>query len=407
MSRARRAIALSDIHLGSEAGYLHSKHPAFPDNRAAFRALLDELGPQDEVVLNGDILDLAMAGLNDTYGDLKEFFKILSETGPYKRVVFIPGNHDHHFWRFICELHFINGRIHRGMSPPSHLEYPYCFIDERFSNRDQDSPFPMILEDLWPKETPVPELVVKYPHHLARVPSKKDRNACYLFTHGHFLEDLFKPMNHIIQPVLLEELEAFNNIWLEAFNYHIGHAGKLSDRARELLKGYEKGGIVGRFTARKVISAVQDRLKEGFNLFWPQTWLLRYTFRTLVRKFSFEKQSSLFNVSIDDKMKENIRHYIQKYILNRYRHGSTESRQYPGYGNIPTPFTFVFGHTHQPIQYPGDGTHVIIEDLIYPLANTGGWLRTDGTVTGNGENAGLLNIGPHGIRWHSLENKLR
>jgi hypothetical protein len=31
----------------------------------------------------------------------------------------------------------------------------------------------------------------------------------------HFLEDLFKLVNYIIQPAYLEELEAFNNFWLK------------------------------------------------------------------------------------------------------------------------------------------------------------------------------------------------
>ncbi len=49
---------------------------------------------------------------------------------------------------------------------------------------------------------------------------------------------------------------------------------------------------------------------------------------------------------------------------------------------------------------------VVIEGKTYPLANNGGWLRTDGTEEANGENAGILGIDGAGIRWETLEGKI-
>ena len=227
MSKIKSAIALSDLHLGKDKGYLYSKDPKYKKNRDAVLTLLQSLGAQDELILVGDFLELSLSGHNEIYNEVKAFFTILAETGPYNRIIFIPGNHDHHFWRRLGEQVYINGKISQGQDPPDHEEYPFCFVDERFSSKDPKLPCKIILEELWPKKKPKPEFVIKYPHHLVKVVDK-DKEENYLFTHGHFLEDLFKPVNCLIDPARIDELEAFNNVWLEAFDYHLGHAGRLS-----------------------------------------------------------------------------------------------------------------------------------------------------------------------------------
>ena len=56
----------------------------------------------------------------------------------------------------------------------------------------------------------------------------------------------------------------------------------------------------------------------------------------------------------------------------------------------------------------GDGqAFVQIDDEVYPLANTGGWLRIDGSGAADGECAGVLRIDNAGPRWLSLKGRLR
>jgi hypothetical protein len=62
MSKVRTALALSDMHLGRDVGYLYSKDPDFNDpkfqnNADALLTFLQGFGPQDELILNGDILE--------------------------------------------------------------------------------------------------------------------------------------------------------------------------------------------------------------------------------------------------------------------------------------------------------------------------------------------------------------
>lgn len=410
MSKIKSAIAISDTHLGRDFGYLYSKDPndhKFKKNRSALLELLNNLGPQDELILNGDLLDMAQAGFDEIYQDVEAFFALLSETGPYKRIVYIPGNHDHHFWRALGEQVHINGKISQGMDPPGPELFPYFFIDERYSSQDPELPCKIILAYLWPKEKPAPEIVVKYPHHLVRIALDSGDEQYYLFTHGHFLEEMFRPINFLIEPAHLEDLEAFNNLWLEALDYHLGHAGRLSDRVKELVRGFKMGGKKAKQEVRKLRDIVYSILKKRLKLKWPITWLVKWGLNFIVKKIPLESKSGLFKAPIDEKLKKSIADYIEKYIVERYRKGKAKDYHFPKDADIPTPFTFVFGHTHRPVR--GEAVKeakVTIKGKTYPLVNTGGWLRTDGTKVANGENAGVLVVDKDGIRWKTLEGKL-
>jgi hypothetical protein len=71
------------------------------------------------------------------------------------------------------------------------------------------------------------------------------------------------------------------------------------------------------------------------------------------------------------------------------------------------PFTFVFGHTHIPIKDEDmERSRAVVNSEVYPLLNTGGWLRTDGPGIAGGENAGVLVINETGAFWKSLSGQL-
>jgi UDP-2,3-diacylglucosamine pyrophosphatase LpxH len=410
MSRTRTLIALSDLHLGRDVSYLNSRNPSYKKNRSALSSILKELGPQDELILAGDVLELSLGGLDEVYADLREFFGLLAESSQYQRIIYVPGNHDHHFWRALGEQVHIDGRLAKGMNPPGSEEYPFCFVDERFSSLDPSLPCAISIISLWPKHMEPPEIVVKYPHHLSTVRSENAEERSYLFTHGHFLEELFRPINFLIDPAHLEELEAFNNIWLEACDYHLGQAGRLSVRARDLVSMYEQGGKEAKEEVKKILNEVFENLKKKMRLGWPKTWLLGWLksyLSSLLKNTPLEPKSGLFGISINEKLKADIAEYIEKYVLHRYRQGKAEEYGFPSDKNIPTPFTFVFGHTHRPVKdLQKQGVEIVIQGKSYPLANTGGWLRTDGTGAANGENAGILVIDSAGVRWESLEGQL-
>lgn len=408
MRDIKTAVAMSDLHLGRDLGYLYSANPKFQKNRQALLDLLRKLGPQDELIINGDLLELSMAGLDEAYRELKDFFVLISEVPPLKRIVYVPGNHDHHFWRELAEHVCVNGQISQGMLPPTHQEYPSCFVDKYFSSFDQNLPCKILLAELWPKDKTPIEIVVKYPHHLIKVSADGEKKRHYLFTHGHFLEDLFTPINYIIEPARLDELEAFNNLWIEAFDYDFGRSGRLMDRVQDLVRKVEKGNKEAKQEIKGILNEVYLNCVKKLKLSGLKKAVLclaKSLVGSLVKEIPFEKRSGLFKAPIDEDLRAKIGEYIKKYITERYKKGMATKYNFPSDRDIPIPFTFVFGHTHRPAAEENQPP-IKVNDAIFPLANTGGWIRIDGTGAANGENAGVLVVDGRGTRWESLKGKL-
>jgi UDP-2,3-diacylglucosamine pyrophosphatase LpxH len=405
MRKLSSVVAISDLHLGKPENYLYSDHPSYNKNREAVIQALHDLGPQDQLILNGDLMELSLAGWNQVYKDLKGLFEILAECGPYEKIVYIPGNHDHHYWRMLVEqTNIFSCILHRG-SPPSNEMYPYCFVDVRFSSHETHQPSETLLPHLWPETHDTPEFIIKYPHHLFMIPAQKQMCNVYFFTHGHFLEPLFKPINYIIEPAHLEELEAFNNVWLEAFDYDLGHAGRMSERIFELEKIWHVGGFKAQETVRQIFKEIQNVLRESMRLRWWKSLFVQIVLRMAFKQLplhTLEKEGNLRKEPLDEKMIERIAHYIEKYVINRYQKGKSREYFLPVDADIPKPFHFVFGHTHRPTLEP---TPVEIMGNRFFVSNTGGWLRSDNTHP-TGANAGFQLINADGIQWISLEGKL-
>jgi hypothetical protein len=407
MSQVRNTIVLSDLHLGRETSYLYSKDERFKRNAQSLLTLLTDLGPQDEVILLGDLLELAIGSLDEVYRDAEKFFNLLAEAAPCKRIVFIPGNHDHHFWRELVEEVFINESLRKNSYPPGHFKYPRCFVDRHFSTSDPGTKAPIVLTEVWPKDQPMPEIVVKYPHHFVSIPSNEGKDIHYLFTHGHFLEDLFKPVNYIIQPAHLEELEAFNNFWLESFDYHIGHAGRLSTHIRKFLQSFQRWGPRDNPEMENMIDETFRQLRDKGYLTWLSACVLKYFFKGKLRKISWKENSGLYKAAVDEKLIRSVEDYIGRYVAPRYHKGKLEDFGLPADLDISMPFTFVFGHTHIPVKDEDMGkSRAIVDGEVYPLLNTGGWLRTDGPGIEGGENAGILVIDETGASWKSLSGQM-
>jgi metallophosphoesterase superfamily enzyme len=404
MRQIKSAIVMSDLHLGRSSSYLCSDHSAFAANRKAILNLLQQVGAQDELILNGDIMELSLAGWKEIGRELAEFFKLLAEAGPYQRIVYIPGNHDHHFWRLLVERILLLPKVENKNTLPDLDEYPFCFVDQKFSSRDYD----IMLNHFWPARSTMPEMVVKYPHHLLQVKGQQAADQIYLVSHGHFLEDLFIPMNILIEPARLDELEAFNNIWLEAFHYHLGQAGRLSNRVRALLDRYEKGGSQAYQVIKKVLDEIYVRINRKYRIVWPFNWMLKYAIKKIVKKVTLSRHSELFGVALNKDLKKNIRAYVTKYLLSRYKKTLKSDLHFPGETDIPSPFTFIFGHTHRPVagQELTDAW-IEIDRQIFPIANSGGWLRSDTTGKIKGQNAGIILINQEGWKWHSLIGQLK
>lgn len=84
-----RTAIVSDLHLGSATGEDLARDAAIR------RILLDEVAGADRLVLLGDALELRELPLADVVEVVRPFFEELGEAMAGRRVVIVPGNHDH------------------------------------------------------------------------------------------------------------------------------------------------------------------------------------------------------------------------------------------------------------------------------------------------------------------------
>jgi hypothetical protein len=84
-----RTAIVSDLHLGSANGEDLGRDPAIR------RILLDEIRDADRLVLLGDVLELRQLPMARVLETVRPFFEELGEAMAGRRIVLVPGNHDH------------------------------------------------------------------------------------------------------------------------------------------------------------------------------------------------------------------------------------------------------------------------------------------------------------------------
>ncbi|HVF79827.1 MAG TPA: metallophosphoesterase [Solirubrobacteraceae bacterium] len=85
-----RTLVISDLHIGLRAGAEVLRRPA------ALGVLLDRLADVDRLVLLGDTLELRHGPTRDALAIAEPILRAIGDAlGPERRVVIVPGNHDH------------------------------------------------------------------------------------------------------------------------------------------------------------------------------------------------------------------------------------------------------------------------------------------------------------------------
>lgn len=112
-----KTVVVSDLHLGAGHGADLVRMPFFRD------LLLAELAGADQVVLLGDIVELRDSPLQSALAAAAPFFERLGEAAAGARVVFVPGNHDHHLATTWLDRRRLHGARATGDVPALGLEH--------------------------------------------------------------------------------------------------------------------------------------------------------------------------------------------------------------------------------------------------------------------------------------------
>ena len=123
-----RWISLSDLHLGERNSLLShirpgslevdplSASPTMEALVACLRALVGQQSVKPNLVLHGDILEFATAPGQRALMVFERFVELtlVGNDALFDKMVYVPGNHDHHIWVSARETQYVEGLNDHG-----------------------------------------------------------------------------------------------------------------------------------------------------------------------------------------------------------------------------------------------------------------------------------------------------
>ena len=120
-----RYVCLSDMHLGEEDSLLtnvtgpdkvdlKSPSPVMIHLEKCLRHLISQTNDawkKPTLVLNGDILELALCTTEKSAMVFERLIELTMPVGGelFEKIIYMPGNHDHHFWETGREVQYLGG----------------------------------------------------------------------------------------------------------------------------------------------------------------------------------------------------------------------------------------------------------------------------------------------------------
>jgi len=381
-----RYVCLSDLHLGAENSLLTRLTPKTSDGKPS-RA--DPLKPNDvmigfaaclrtliskntgakkpTLVLNGDVLELALADINVAAMVFERFMELTMKPGEEifdNTIYYNPGNHDHHIWETARETQYIDGYL-TGTKWGTQLDPPWHTTKMFLGDYD---PVPCYLLNQLVKRFAgtKPDFQVVYPNLGVR---SADGNKCVIFSHGHYIESIYRLMTGLrsslfpdrVEPALIWELEAENFAWVDFFWSTLGRSGDFGTDV-ELI--YDK--LQSSVELKAMVANLAKRIVKTHSLRWvPQAVEHMVTTALLDLLVSSIAHREVLHPGgvLSPDAESGLQQFIEQYLLQQILADNNKV--------VPSDLTFIFGHTHKPFEqarrYAGyKGNMNVIND--------GGWV---------------------------------
>jgi len=384
-----RYVCLSDLHFGAENSILSSLRPGTVlVNPTEASTVLDGLAaamqtlvaanapgtPKPTLILNGDVLELALTSDNVALMVFELFLDRLfpAEGGLFdSTVLYLPGNHDHHMWEVARERQYANLLdtlpVGAELPIPWHGTSLYYLEDRRPVQAE-------LLDKLAQRKAHQAGLNfrVSYPNMGIR---SDDMNTTIVFHHGHFVESIYELMTELktlifpgrAQPVSVWDIEAENFAWIDFFWSTLGRSGDV---------GEDVGLIYDMLQSTADIDRLATNLGNGLTQKITATGIARW-FRWLIRPVldkllticaskvaATERRTP--TQSLSAKANVGLMAYLSGPLLKQL------ASETPGdNGQLPDQVKFVFGHTHKPFV-----SSRVVPGLKNPVRifNSGGWV---------------------------------
>jgi hypothetical protein len=200
-----KAVVLSDLHLGEPEGILWHKDELNVIDILATKIETLSKGTNtledgvEELILIGDIVDLSEAKDEEAYENTKVVLEKIIEKVEVDKIVYIPGNHDHHLWVELL-------KEEQGEDDFDKCN-PKIKIDESLKKKK------FFLSRCLPKWPPE-NLDIRYPNY--KIETEK---SFFLFDHGHLFSKTIENMTGAEEAESLDDLEELTYKFMELIWY--------------------------------------------------------------------------------------------------------------------------------------------------------------------------------------------
>src|SRR5450755_384637 len=197
-----RYVCLSDLHLGADNSALTAIQPGGIETApmqtdavmSQFVACLRELIRHNEspekpkLVLNGDILEMALTDVNKAAMVFERFIELVfpqdGEALFNKNILYFPGNHDHHIWESARETQYL--KYICGMQPGAEIDAPN-HTTNMFHPDLVREPFLTSLLQVYPHLRDA-TVNIAYPNYALL---SNDGQKSVVLSHGHYVESIY------------------------------------------------------------------------------------------------------------------------------------------------------------------------------------------------------------------------
>lgn len=201
-----KAIALSDLHLGEPEGLLYHK-----DDFNIIDTLVQKMenlsrgndsfeNGVEELILVGDIVDLSEAEDDEAYENTRVVLKAITERVNIDKIIYIPGNHDHHLWVELLK------------SEQDEDDFDNCspkiMVDTSLKKMD------LFISNCLPGYSQE-KLDIRYPQYKIET-----KDSFFLFDHGHLFSKTIEKLTNATEAERLNELEDLTYNFMEAIWYN-------------------------------------------------------------------------------------------------------------------------------------------------------------------------------------------
>ncbi len=310
-----------------------------------------------------------------------------------KRFVYIPGNHDYNIWDTIeYQSNVINQISSNQNVRPFKMSVPLLIDDRKGKNesdriklaginkRSSDEPYGgMFLDDLIPDNKPGTPGYVPFIIAFPNVYLFTDSESVFL-THGQYLEsywsmtaEVYRIIKDIKTTFSMKDYVAINFPLCQLGSTGVGQAGPLTATVLEVEKDVSSGKCV---LVRKYILEMLDYLVPHKLPKFIGKIIFNAIADAIIKRLRGVRNSDYISDLITKKDPETIKKF------NEYIDSSVEElRLLENRSEMDSisslPGTFLFGHTHVPVN-SSDNKSYNYKGKSIKLLNSGGWLGVHG-----------------------------